>query len=391
MIRRLITADSVAVTGCIIGLLSLPFGWVILKPNRLATGTSLKLWDSQGWSLFVFILALWLLCLALSLFGKRKWHIILLGIILNIIFIITFSLAGLTATSLLRSNPPFARVSLDAGIWITSLGAYIGIYSCRRRLNDSVIWQNLISWLGLVTVSVLLFSGWFNNLSVVREFLTQQARFSQELINHIIIFTGSVFAGALIGIPLGIIATRSRYADKLIFFLANILQTVPSMALFGLLIAPLSALTIAFPVLREWGISGIGTTPAIIALTIYSLLPIVRNTYVGLAQIDASMIDAGLGMGMSRSRIFWRIEAPLSASLVLEGVRTASVQAVGNTAVAAIIGAGGLGWFIFQGIAQAASDVVILGALPIIGLALIVDAVMRLTVRLAVPKGLRAV
>jgi osmoprotectant transport system permease protein len=128
--------------------------------------------------------------------------------------------------------------------------------------------------------------------------------------------------------------------------------------------------------------------PALIALIVYSLLPIVRNTFVGLRQLDPAVIDAGLGMGMSRPQVFRRLEVPLAAPLVLEGVRTASVQAVGLTAVAALIGAGGLGWFIFQGLGQAAPDLIILGAIPIIVLALVVDAVMRTVVRVSTPKGL---
>ena len=131
-----------------------------------------------------------------------------------------------------------------------------------------------------------------------------------------------------------------------------------------------------------------GPTPAVIALIIYSLLPIVRNTFVGLRQLDPAVIDAGLGMGMSRSQVFRRIEIPLAAPLVLEGVRTASVQSVGLVTVAALIGAGGLGWFIFRGLGQAAPDLIILGAIPIIILAFIVDATMRTLVRIATPKGL---
>ena len=389
MIRRLIAPDSVAISGCVIGLISFLFGWLTQKPNRLASGTGLTLWEATGWSITAIMLGLWLLCLILSLSGKRRWQVIVLGIIFNMIFVATFLLAGITASRLLKGATSFARISPGAGIWITSLGAYISIFSCRQRLSGSPVWQNFISWSGLAAVTILLGIGWLNDLSIIKEFLDQELRFRQELINHIIIFASSVMVGTLIGIPLGIWATRNRYAEKPIFFIANILQTVPSLALFGLLIAPLSALSFAFPVLHEWGISGIGPAPAIIALILYSLLPIVRNTYVSLTQLDPAIIDAGLGMGMSRSQVFRRIEAPLSAPLVLEGVRTASVQAVGNTAVAALIGAGGLGWFIFQGIAQAANDVVILGALPIIGLALVVDAVMRLAVQIATPKGLK--
>ena len=176
--------------------------------------------------------------------------------------------------------------------------------------------------------------------------------------------------------------------EKPIFFIANITQTVPSLALFGLLIAPLSALSFTFPSLREIGIRGVGDTPAIIALTIYSLLPIVRNTYVGLRQVDTAVIDAGIGVGMSRTQVFRKIEVPLAAPLVLEGVRTALVQSVGLAAVAALIGAGGLGWFIFQGLGQAATDMILLGAIPIIVMAIIVDAIMRTMVRLVTPEGL---
>ncbi len=250
------------------------------------------------------------------------------------------------------------------------------------------IWRNIVSWSGLAVFAVFLFSGWFNNLSVLQEFSGYQQRFLQELLKHVGLFGGSVLLAIIIGVPLGIWATRNRYAEKPTFFITNIMQTVPSLALFGLLIAPLSALSFAVPALRDIGISGVGVAPAIIALTIYSLLPVVRNTYVGIRHVEPAAIDAGLGMGMSRWQVFRRVEVPLAAPLVLEGVRTASVQAVGLTTVAALIGAGGLGWFVFRGIGQAAPDLIILGAIPIIGLALLVDAVMRTIVRMGTPRGL---
>ncbi len=385
---RLVTRDSVAITGSIIGLSSLLLGWLTLKPSRLAAGTSLSLWESTGWDGATVILGLWLVCLALSLTEMGKWRAVILGIATNAILVITFAFAGLEASRLIESAAPFARVSLGAGIWITFVAAYVLIFASRQRLQDWRVWRNLVSWTGLATIGVLLLIGWSNNLSVVQEFIGREERFRQELLQHIFLFGGSVTVGTLLGIPLGIWAARSSRAEKPLFFIANITQTIPSLALFGLLIAPLSALSFAFPVLREFGIRGVGPTPAIIALIIYSLLPIVRNTFVSLRQLDPAVIDAGLGMGMSRPQIFRRLEVPLAAPLVLEGVRIASVQAVGNTAVAALIGAGGLGWFIFQGLGQAAPDLIILGAIPIIGLALVVDAVMRALVRIATPKGL---
>ena len=348
----------------------------------------MNLWDVGGWNYVSVILGLWLVCLVVSLAGGGKRQAAILGTAANSILIITFVLAGLFAGRLLEGEAAFARVSLGAGVWITAAAAYILIYAARQGLDSSRAWRGLISWVGPAVIAALLISGWFNHLSIIQEFLGREERFTQELLRHILLFGGSVAVGILIGIPLGVWAARSKRAERPIFYIANITQTIPSLALFGLLIAPLSALSFAFPVLRDFGIRGVGAAPAVIALVIYSLLPIIRNTYVGLRQLDPAVIDAGLGMGMSRSRVFRKLEVPLAAPIILEGVRTASVQSVGLTAVAALIGAGGLGWFIFQGLGQAASDLVLLGALPVIGLALVVDAVMRTVIRMATPAGL---
>jgi osmoprotectant transport system permease protein len=388
MIRQLVTRDSVAVTGSIIGLASLPFGWLTVKSSRLAAGASLSLWQVVGWDGALVMLGLWLLSLILSLTKTTKWHAVSLGITANVILILTFVLAGFESGRLLTAEEAFARVSPSAGVWVSLIASYILIFAARQGLHEAPIWRHLVSWTGLAAIGTLLAIGWLDSLSLVQEFSGREARFQQELARHVFLSGGSVTAGALIGVPLGIWAVRSKRAEKPIFYFANITQTIPSLALFGLLIAPLSALSFALPWLREIGIRGVGPAPAFIALVIYSLLPIIRNTFVGLRQLDPAVIDAGLGMGMSRPQVFRRIEAPLAAPLVLEGIRMASVHSVGLTTVAALIGAGGLGWFVFQGLGQAAPDLIILGTIPIIGLALAVDAVMRTLVRLSTPKGL---
>jgi osmoprotectant transport system permease protein len=386
--RRARSRDSVAITGCVVGLASSLAGWLVLRPNRLAAGAGLGLWDSFGTVPAMVIAGLWLLCLVLSLLGNGRRNAIALGVALNLVVTGVFLFSGLAAARLLESAPSLTRVSPGAGVWLSVAGAYVAIFSCRRRLGGLPVWQGLVSWSGLVAVVSLLAAGHLNSLSVMVEFRQQQSLFLGQLRGHIALFVSSVAAGTLIGVPLGLWAARSRRAERPVSYITGIVQTIPSLALFGLLIAPLAALSFAFPILRQWGISGIGAAPAVIALTLYSLLPVVRNTYAGIRQIEPAVINAGRGMGMSQWQLFRRIEVPLAAPLVLEGVRTASVQAVGNAAVAALIGAGGLGWFIFQGIAQATSDVVILGALPIIGLALIVDQLMRGVVKIATPRGL---
>jgi len=388
MLHRLTNRDNVALVGSTIGIASLFFGWLTLKPNRIAAGTSLNMWRSFDWWGAIIILALWLIVLIFSFKGKNKQVATVLGITANLIIAASLFIIGHYSGRILETEPASARLSLGAGFWITLAGVYMLIFSTRHILNESRFWKHAITWAGLVFILVLFLTGWLDNLSIMQELNGREERFLQELLQHIYLFSVSVMIGTLIGVLLGIWATRSRRAERPIFYVANITQTIPSLALFGLLIAPLSALSFSFPFLRELGIRGVGPAPAFIALVIYSLLPIVRNTYVGLRQVDPAVIDAGLGMGMSRGQVFRRIEIPLAVPLVLEGIRMASVQAVGLTAVAALIGAGGLGWFIFRGVGQAANDLILLGAIPIIILAVTVDLVMRTIIRIMTPRGI---
>lgn len=382
--------DSVAITGSVLGLASLLLAWLILKPNRLLSGTGLELWDSAGRDETVIILVLWLVCLGLNLASNTRLNAFVLGLLANVILIYTFVLVGHTAGDLLETSPQFARVSLGAGFWFTIVAAYILIHASRRRLQDVRIWQGFITWSALITFLVMLFVGWFDDLAVMQEYNARSDRFEQEFFQHIRLFVQPVAIGTVIGVLLGIWAARSRIAEHPIFFTTNIVQTIPGLALLGLLLPILSALADDYPILEDWGIRGVGPAPAIIALTIYSLLPIVRNTFVALRQVDPAVINAGMGMGMSRFQVFYRIEVPLSASLVLEGVRIAAIVAVGLAILAALIGGGGLGFFVFEGYNQGASDLILVGAIPIVVLAFVVDAVMRLAVRLATPRGIAA-
>jgi osmoprotectant transport system permease protein len=183
-------------------------------------------------------------------------------------------------------------------------------------------------------------------------------------------------------------ATRRRRprVQGSLFACLNLLQTIPSIALFGLLLVPLSALAAALPVLAALGIGGIGPAPAVIALILYGLLPIVRNTQAGIAGVDPGVSDAGAGMGMTGRQLFWRVELPLALPLFFAGLRIVTVQAVGLAVIAALIGAGGLGSFVFEGLGQYAADLVLLGALPAIMLALAADFLLQMLSTLATRK-----
>lgn len=182
----------------------------------------------------------------------------------------------------------------------------------------------------------------------------------QHTLEHLFLVSIAIGIAILIGIPLGILITRITSLRQPILILANILQTIPSLALFGLLIP------VPF-------IGGIGATPAIVALTLYSFLPIIRNTYTGITSVDPAIREAGRGMGMTDRQLLLQVEIPLAMQVILAGVRVATVIAIGIATIAAAIGAGGLGELIFRGISVVNNDLILAGAIPAAIIALIAD------------------
>ncbi|MCC5617253.1 ABC transporter permease [Nostoc sp. CHAB 5836] len=182
----------------------------------------------------------------------------------------------------------------------------------------------------------------------------------QHTLEHLFLVGIAITIAILVGIPLGILITRKTYLRQPILGIANILQTIPSLALFGLLIP--------VPI-----IGGIGAVPAIVALTVYSLLPIIRNTYTGITSVDPAIREAGRGMGMTDRQLLLQVEIPLAMGVILAGVRVATVIAIGIATIAAAIGAGGLGVFIFRGISVVNDQLILAGAVPAAVIALLAD------------------
>src|SRR5205085_5570937 len=157
-----------------------------------------------------------------------------------------------------------------------------------------------------------------------------------------------------------ILMTRNQRASRPILAFANVIQTIPSLALFGFLIP--------IPI-----IGGIGGRTAVVALTLYSLLPIIRNTFTGISGVDPAIREAGRGMGMTDSQLLWKVEIPLASSVIFAGIRVATVIGVGVATIAAAVGAGGLGMFIFRGVSMVDSRLILAGAIPAAALALFAD------------------
>ncbi|MTH54756.1 ABC transporter permease subunit [Bacillus mangrovi] len=199
-------------------------------------------------------------------------------------------------------------------------------------------------------------------------FQERQDQLWTALIEHVQISFIALLIAVVITIPLGIFLTRQAKLAEGVIGVAAVLQTIPSLALLGLLIP----------------LVGIGVVPAIIALVIYALLPILRNTYTGIKEVDASLIEAARAMGMNNMKRLFKVELPLALPVIMAGIRTAMVLIVGTTTLAALIGAGGLGKIILLGIDRNDNMLIILGAIPAALLAILFDVLLRLAERSAV-------
>lgn len=535
-------SNRIAVFGSIVasfGLFFLPL--LEIKPNRLASGLSVGLLELQGdlRYLLLFLLALSPLIIGfMADRGRRGWSLVVIG---NLLLFLTLMLPAIAAEQILGgaaslfeegtqiSNP---RIAMSGAMALSLLGGYIVLFGGLIDINDegASAWQRILaSAFGVLLVVVMLFNGGLDVFSILVEYAVRGETLGQRFLEHIVFVLVSLAAGLVLGISLGLWASRDERAEAVILYVVGIIQTIPSLALFGVLLVPMARLgdllftdtfrfwfiwtiiavivvvlmrffmnqiperirpaaligtfaivlipasllavivitlgfeavlnvfkaeehrlilqlvglgIIAIPfsswldrqidqtrpikwiayariaigvllgigilyllyqggtqaigtksldvlTIRDLGVSGIGTAPAIIALTLYSLLPLVRNTYAGLKNVDPAIIDAGRGMGMTPGQIFFGIELPLAFPVIMAGVRNAAISLVGIAAVASIIGAGALGDFILLGVNTTSIDLILLGALPAIALAVILDIALQVIQGLLTSPGLR--
>src|SRR5712664_4410778 len=199
-------------------------------------------------------------------------------------------------------------------------------------------------------------------------FLEHRAEILEATADHLYLVLIAMAFAIAIGVPLGMLIVHRKTLRNVALTMASIFQTIPSLALFGFLI-PIPFL------------GGIGTRTAIVALVLYALLPILRNTYVGLTGVDPAILEAAEAMGMTEDQILFRVRLPLATSFILAGIRTATVITIGVATIAAAIGAGGLGTFIFRGVAMVSDAVILAGAIPAALLALLADFLLGLLER----------
>ena len=356
-------------------------------PNRLVAGEGvflLALQSTWGWPVALLLAGfLALLTLPFTAWLPPRLSVLACGGLALWLMPALLWLAGAQAAAAAAqagAAAPLTTTSLASGFWLTMLLLGLMVAESLQRLRAGVAARAAVGLLGLVLFGGLLASGVCDALSLFKEAANRPDGLVIAMAQHLhIVGLALVFTLGL-GLPLGWLAAHRPGVGRAVLPVLNVLQTIPSIALFGLLMAPLAWLASTVPALGRAGISGVGMAPAVLALTLYGLLPVVRATWAGLAQLPPAVLQAALGLGMSAGQRLLRVELPLALPVVLGGVRTAAVQAVGLAAVTALIGAGGLGAVIFEGLFSAAQDVVLLGVLPLVALGAAIGSVLQMLI-----------
>ena len=336
------------------------------RANRIVPGEARAILDALpaglGTALLGFVLVA-IVLMVLKMPTLLRLSLGLAGLLLLAILI------GLAAGHLTPSENTYARVSPASGFWLSSFAFALLAADALARLKLAPLARvALLAAVAAAAAGVLLSGAW-DGLSILKEYGSRAETFWLEARRHVLLALGSLAAATLVGLPLGILCHRVAALRASVLNVLNIIQTIPSIALFGLLIAPLGWIAVNVPGAAAIGIRGIGAAPAFVALFLFSLLPVVANTVVGLAGVPRDANDAARGIGMTDRQRLFGVELPLAFPVILTGIRIVLVQNIGLATIAALIGGGGFGVFVFQGIGQTAMDLVLLGAVPTVALA----------------------
>jgi osmoprotectant transport system permease protein len=376
VLARIDSLGAVLTAAGAAALLLLPF--VLFKANRIVPGDPRTLsevlpqWQTLGCYAALALAAIAALWAAQA---RVRLALALLGVVA-----IALAAAG-AGDALTPPGNSVVRVAPGAAFWVVMVCLGLLAADAATRLRPGPGLRVLLLAATLAVAWLALAHGTFDHLSVMREYAINATRFAREAGQHLKLAFGSLGAAVLVGLPLGVLCHRSPGLRPGILGTLNVIQTIPAIALFGILMAPLGALAAAMPLADRLGIRGIGAAPAVVALFLYSLLPIVANTVAGLKRVSRAAVEAAHGMGMTHWQVLSGVELVLALPVILTGIRVVLVQNIGMVTVAALIGGGGLGAFVFQGIGQTAIDLVLLGAIPIVTLAfsaaLLLDALVE--------------
>ena len=357
----------------LVGVASLLFMPIITyKPNRISQGFQYRSIEYLGGSV-ILIVVLWAILIGLSFYAKNKKNL-LVFITSLVLFIGLFWTIQVNANDYIESSA--ARISLSSGFYIQMFLMYMLFSTYTEKIKG----YRILKILGFSTIALVLgflfLQGSFDDFSIIKEFYSKKSQFFNNLRIHAILTFSSVITGSLIAIPLGFLAYSKKNLEGKIMIPLSIIETIPSLSLFAIFLVPLSGLgKLGF--FNAIGVSGIGWAPAYLALTLYTLLPIGRNTLTGFYSVDRNIVQAAKGMGMSKSQVLGKIELPLAFPVIFTGIRIAFIQTIGGAVLAGLVGGGGMGTFVFLGLGEASPDLILLGVLPIVFFTIILDYLLK--------------
>lgn len=389
-------ADSVlhpvGLAAVAIGLLALGFlPFAVFRTSRIHDGAGWSVLETTGPTGLAVLLVLWFMLAGVSLgFPRGRLGSLLRGMIADVLIVAMLLGNAIAASRVAAASGPYSRLSVGAGLWVGLVACLLVVTTCKRELVHSPFTRASVLLGAPVALTAFALTGWFGDTALFREYANYRDRFWIEAASHMAMSAAAVGIATVIGVALGVIAFWCRRLERPVIATVSVLQTVPSLAAIVLMLPLLAGLAGAMPWLRGIGVGGSGWAPVVIVLTAYALLAISVNTRAGLRAVPPAAVDAGAGMGMTEGQLMTRVRLPLAASVVMSGVRTAAVQTIGNATLAAFIGAGGLGVFIFQGMAQVSPDLILLGALTLVLLAVITDSALRAVATLVTPRRPRS-
>ena len=357
--------------------LLLPLPWLAIAPNRLLPGRPVTAMEALGW--FGLVAAL-LVAAALP----RRMPPALAACCALAAASLLLAVTGRQAGHVLADLSPAARAGLGGGFWLALVGS-LGIAASRAAELRPLL-RAALAIAAIAGIALPVAAGWLEPLSLIVEYRNRADAVQDAMLRHLALAGAALLLALLVAAPLAWVAFRWPRVATPIGAVFSGFQVVPGIALFALLIPLLAALLAAVPALRGFGIAAIGPVPAVLATAAYVALPLWRSLAGGLSAADPAAVAAAQALGMGEARITREVRLPLAVPVFAGGFRVGLVQAIGLVTLGGLVGAGGLGALVFEGLAQFATDLMLLGALPIVGLALIADLLARAAERQATPR-----
>jgi osmoprotectant transport system permease protein len=265
------------------------------------------------------------------------------------------------------------RVSLGYSFWLLVLAVYVVLNQSVSAIRSRVV-RGLFVYAVPLAVIALIATHRIEYISLMKEYENVRDIFVQEFRRHVFLSAGSVAVATVLGVLSGILAVRKPSFERPLFSVLNAAQVIPTLSFVGLLMVPLGYIGEHVALAQALNIRGVGWAPVFIVLVFYALYPITRNTVAALRSLNRDFLETAVGLGYDPIKLFFDIELPLALPVIFAGIRVALVQASAGTIIAALVGGGGLGVFVFLGLAQTAQDLALLGVVPIVALAFAYNA-----------------